>query len=569
MTRSDSHSFLSSGPADDQGTQHRGSRLFRFFQRLVARPKPPRFPDPLLDITGPRTYPVLTEDTSVALRPISFVTVHFCDDYYHNLLRSACVQNPLNQLVTVDTRWGHQFDTLSAAITSGLQQTIHDLVAVVHEDVLLPPGWQHRLQRSLTHLTEADPNWGLAGSVGWDKDGTHVGHWSDPHRYRDTLEDRDFGQVPRVDEQILIFRKSRGLTFDPMLPSIHNIGHDLTAKLAQSGQKTYAVNAPTIHKYADETGTPIETAMASAKIRTRTHPANLAEWACSNDYLYAKWPQWRPKDDPVEDLTQPADLTRYPPPVILLSRGGSGSRLLSVLAADLGLFLGNDVNASGDAMDMSQAIYRAILATYQQRVDWQRKTVIPRLQAHAAKMLDQAAPTHPSGFTWGFKLPESLLVLPQIEQAFPNARYVHMLRDPLATCLRRTHMTARFDNAIGRTAIRAAYAHCGRPIAQSLQDSPALHMAYTTRHQIESTLRFAQDRLQSRYLEIRFEDLLGDPTATRKAVADWLGIAPVGTALNDTIDPERAAKPKTTYDPQIVAHTTDALATLRKTLGYV
>lgn len=562
MTNNDSKS--SELPALDNG---KGLlRLRRHLKRFVPGGQKP---DPTLrpvtqDIPGPRTYPVLTQDGAAPTIPISFVVVHFCGDYFHNLLKSPCVLNPLNQLVTVDNRWGHRYDTLSAAITSGLQATLHDLVVVVHEDVVLPPGWHSRLEQSLESLDKADPDWGLVGSVGWDEAGAHVGHWSDPHRYRDTLGDQDFGQVARLDEQILIFRKSSGLEFDEMLPSIHNIGRDLTATLAEAGRKTYAVNAPTIHKYADENGKLIGTAKASVKIRTRHLPANLAEWKCSNEYLYAKWPQWQPKDEIVEDLTPSPKPNAAPPPVILLARGGSGSRLLSALAADLGLFLGNDVNASGDAMDMTEAVYRAVFATYQSRVDWQRAQAVPRLRAHAAKMLEQGKPQG----LWGFKLPENLLILPLIAQAFPDARYVHLIRDPLATCLRRTHMTARFDNAIGRTAIRAAYAYCNRSVWRSLEDSPALHMAYTTRHQIESARSFAQKHLKERYTEIRFEDLINAPLDTGQTLAQWLDVAPQTDTLSRVIDPKRAAQPKKTYDAKTARRTAIALHGLRAALNY-
>jgi hypothetical protein len=129
-------------------------------------------------------------------------------------------------------------------------------------------------------------------------------------------------------------------------------------------------------------------------------------------------------------------------------------------------------------------------------------------------------------------------------------------------------MTARFDNAIGRTAIRAAYAHCDRDIAHSLTDGDALRMAYTTRHQIETARAYAAARLAGRYLEIGFEEILADPGATRARVADWLGATPVSALLDTEIDPGRAQSGSDPYPEPIAGQVAAVLADLRRSLGY-
>ena len=194
-------------------------------------------------------------------------------------------------------------------------------------------------------------------------------------------------------------------------------------------------------------------------------------------------------------------------PVILWSRGGSGSRLLSFLAGCLGL------QAPG---------------------------------SHAPRPGDL--------------------------EAFENARFVHLVRDPLTTCLRRTHMTARFDNGIGRVAIRAAYHYCGRDLERSLFDSPELRMAYTTIHQVEAVREFARLHLRDRYLEVRFEDILNRPATTLGEVSRWLGVEPArGRRLETEADPARAARPLTDgrYPPDTIEELAQVLAPLRRALGYL
>ncbi len=517
-----------------------------------------------------RQYPTLPV-TGKPVRPVSFVVVHFSDDYFHNILRSEAVQDPFNQLITIDNRQNLFFDNLGQAINAGLERAAHELIAVVHEDVLLPQGWQQRLERSLADLERVDREWGVVGSVGWTMEGGHEGHWSDPHTYQNTLVTSSFKAVARIDEQLMILRRSSGIRLDGDLPGIHYIGLDLPATLRRRGMHTYVVNAPTIHKFADETGTAIVRKQDSPKIQARQFPPFLADMACCDEYLHWKWPEWRPAGDtdPEWRSFRPDTVSRMPQPIVLLARGGSGSRLLSWLAQDAGVFVGTDTNPSGDTMEMVQALYMGVLNTLHERPTWQRQRIVPRIRLAAAHMLERAGP---SEARWGFKLPESILLVPEIVEAFGEARWLHLIRDPLTTCLRRTHMTARFDNVIGRAAIRAAYRYCGRDLDKSLTDSPALRMACTTIHQVETVRTFARAQLGSRYLEMRFEDLLQRPGAMVDRAAAWLGTMPAGGhRLEREVDPGRAAcpAPEHRYTAAVEAAVGEILGPLRRELGYV
>jgi hypothetical protein len=504
-----------------------------------------------------------------ATRPLSIVTVHFSGDLEHNLLRSPCVADPLNQLVRVDNVGNIHFDTLSQAIQSGLDQARHDLVAVVHEDVLLPEGWQQALELALADLEAVDPEWGLAGSVGWMGDGRLMGHFSDPGGYWQLFEGCRHAEVVRLDEQLLLMRRSRPLPLDPQLPSIHNLGRDLPLAARVLGRRTYALDAPTIHKYADAQGRPILTRDDSPKIRARSSYAWRADYACSADYIRHKWPQIGALPLAPVPVTAPAAVpAMLERPVVLLARGGGGSRLLSSLARDAGLFVGNDVNVSGDALELVLPIYKALLNRHHRHPDWQRAAGVAELRDAAARMLDRAgAPA-----MWGFKLPESLLVLEEILQAFPGARFLHLVRDPLATCLRRTHLTARVDNQIGQATLPAAYRYCGRPTGKIHADAPALHMALTSRHQVESALDLLDGLAPERSLQLRYEDLLADPAAAITRAACWIhgrdDPPGLGSTLLGEVDPGRAVRTAATFAPEVEAEVAAWLAPLRSRLGY-
>ena len=518
-----------------------------------------------------RQYPKLTQIIQKPRRPISFIVVKFSDDYLHNIIKSECIDQSINELITVDNTGNLYFDNLTEAIAAGISKSSNELIAVVHEDVLLPDGWQSWFEISLEVLETHDPNWGVLGSVGWTDSNKIFGHWSDPtNGYVNSFGKNKFKEVVKLDEQLLIFNRSRLIPLDINLPSIHHIGLDLPLTAQRNGMKTYAIDAPTIHKYADQNGKIILTRKDSPKITARKTYDYKADRAICNEYIMYKWPQIEIGDYRQPVLTLPdknADLKHIlDKPVILIGRGGSGTRLLSTLCQDLGLFLGNKLNCSGDSLEMVMPIYQSIIEKYRSKTQWQRQHIIQRLRCEAANMLIK---NRRLNRTWGFKLPESILLLPELRTAFPNARFLHIVRDPLTCCLRRTHLTARLDNYIGRISLPIAYDYVGRPRQQILVDSPALHMAYTTIHQLDIVTSHLSEMNHDQNLHIRLEDILKEPTTCVESVSHWLNETRKKNRLELSIDHERHKKSKVRYKPEVEKQVESILNLTRLRYEYI
>lgn len=503
-----------------------------------------------------RRYPVLDGCNAAPNRPISFVCVRFSDEYEHNILTSDCVHDPLNQFITVDNRQNLFFPTLGAALNHGIARACHDLIVLVHEDVVLPRGWQVWLERSLAELEAHHPEWGLAGSVGWAQGGQAlVGHFSDPHGREpiNTFTERNFEKVDRLDEQILVFRRSREVVLDAELPSIHNIGLDLPRRLAEVRRNTFAVNAPTIHKYADARGALVQSKADSPKIQDRRSYTYLADKAVCDEYFQHKCGLGEPVASP-----EPASAEQraiLDGPLILLGRGGGGTRLASVMARDCGVFLGNDVNGSGDCMELVHAVYRGVMRYYNSHNAWLRSRIVPDIRSQAIAMLEKADWPR----NWGFKVPESALILPEIRAAFPLARYMYFHRDPEGTILRRTHMTARLDNHVGRTALGAAYDHFGLDRATILSDSAVMRMAVTTRHQTSLIQAHLDSLPPDRRLIVGFAETVADPASALTKFSEFSGCAIVSRALIDTVDPARKDRREHPYSLEEVKLALDFL----------
>ncbi|VTZ25413.1 Sulfotransferase family protein [Methylocella tundrae] len=212
-------------------------------------------------------------------------------------------------------------------------------------------------------------------------------------------------------------------------------------------------------------------------------------------------------------------------PIILLGRGGSGTRLLSAFAASNGIFLGNMLNATADSVEWVQDIYELAIESTTVGVDagstrdayWRE-----RLRGTAGRILSAAG--LPSDVAWGWKLPETMLALPQVLRAFPRARVVHLVRHPVTSSLRRTHMTSRLSNPVGQVVLPAAYVACGLNPKNIEFDEPYLHNAVTWTYQVGNVCRALSKTLaDERHLQLRYEEICANPVETHCELGKFLG----------------------------------------------
>jgi hypothetical protein len=227
-------------------------------------------------------------------------------------------------------------------------------------------------------------------------------------------------------------------------------------------------------------------------------------------------------------------------PLILLGKGGGGTRLLSLMAQDCGVCIGNEVNTSGDCMDMEKAIKQTMTDKLQNPESFNRVRSIETLRLSAEKMLHEMRPDQ--RLSWGFKLPESLFILPELADAFPKARYGVIFKNPLHNSIRRTHLTSRLNTPEGKVTLPAAYEYAGIESSRIESDNFLLHNAYTTRHQLELLIGFLshQEFPASRCFICKYEDIIRSPHEQLKAFSAWLGRPETGSGLADAVDVNRA-----------------------------
>ncbi len=217
-------------------------------------------------------------------------------------------------------------------------------------------------------------------------------------------------------------------------------------------------------------------------------------------------------------------------PVILAGRGGSGTRLLSQAAADGNVFLGNTLNVSGDSMEWVNPIYEIAIGTLGR--DFQKGKVPESFGEDWGRYLTGTARdilgkgNWDGQQPWGWKLPETLLVLEEVFKAFPDAKFVHLVRHPVTSALRRTHKTSREDNPVGKAVLRAAYHAAGLDAALRQEQDTYLHNALTWRFQVGEATRFARQNLSDeQYLLLKYEDFCLHPRDTKRQLLGFIGVS--------------------------------------------
>ncbi|NQU11254.1 sulfotransferase [bacterium] len=235
--------------------------------------------------------------------------------------------------------------------------------------------------------------------------------------------------------------------------------------------------------------------------------------------------------------------------ITVIGRGHSGTRAMSHTLSASGVYLGAELNESGDLVP-PQAMYEAcrVMARhvrYLGNLRWdfselQRVPVDPAFQrlieSYLASVLASDAPRK------GWKIPETTLVYPWIVRLFPDIHYVYWIRDP-RDCILGGHVTddlADFAIPYDRT------------------DDVRLRRAISWKYQVE--IYKATPRPKN-LVTVRFEDFVLDQDRTLDRLRRYLGFP----LAKIPVDPSRIGR----YQSDDGQHNFDCFQTDLKEHGYV
>lgn len=228
------------------------------------------------------------------------------------------------------------------------------------------------------------------------------------------------------------------------------------------------------------------------------------------------------------------ELRRLPPPIVVFNKSHSGSRLLAGALARCGVFMGANQNESNDSLDLLELVRHLVSRYYPDYAPLWRDTAAGAELADLARRViaGHTAGYEPgSGRPWGWKLCETTYIVPVVDFLFPEARFIHLLRDgrDVAFCdhvspeqpfWRKIYFdTAAIDSWRGYALNERAYRR--------------RTYLYNTIHWCNSVRvgRAYGTMLRDRYLEVRYEDLCTEFVPTMRAVLDHAGVECVAPLL--------------------------------------
>lgn len=240
-----------------------------------------------------------------------------------------------------------------------------------------------------------------------------------------------------------------------------------------------------------------------------------------------------------------------PSPVVIGGVGGSGTRVVAEIVSAMGWHLGDDLNEAGDALGFTllfkhprwleeRRAARAVRSLH--LLARAQRGLRSRALRDAAIVFAAAARVMPSGHNhlgegrglwplvrawrllrpvegptgghprWGWKEPNSHVFLEQIAAAFPDLRYIHLLRHGVDMAL------SANQQQLMRWGPRYGVALPSRP-----QDLPRASLRYwveANRRAFEVGARLGPRR----FLDLRFEDLCHRPQEAVPRIAAFLGL---------------------------------------------
>ncbi len=199
-------------------------------------------------------------------------------------------------------------------------------------------------------------------------------------------------------------------------------------------------------------------------------------------------------------------------PTVIGATGGSGTRAVAQIVRGGGVFLGERLNESDDALDFaafSERWLASLLASGTEAGPTSFDAAM--VDDFEASVTRHLAPIEGSPRRWGWKEPRSMFLLPFCDAQFPTMRFVHVVRDGRDMAFSTNQNQLR---KLGRALLD--------PDAESWPGS--LRSIAVWQRANSAAADYGEARMDERYLRLRFEDLCDDPEAVIERILVALGL---------------------------------------------
>lgn len=228
-------------------------------------------------------------------------------------------------------------------------------------------------------------------------------------------------------------------------------------------------------------------------------------------------------------------------PIAVGTIGGSGSRVVARILKGAGVFMGARLNGSEDNLEFTERFRHREILELPEPAFAARLAAFERLSRTAMQAAGQQR--------WGWKEPNSHVVIERILATYPGMRYVHLLRSGLDMAFSTNQRQARLWGPI----------YLGREVAEPPQ--PRDMLAYFCEVHRRIAALAARPENRDRVLFLHYEALCARPEAEIARLLAFLGLEPAEplaalaalVAPPDSIGRHRAHDPAV-FDPADLAY---------------
>jgi len=247
-------------------------------------------------------------------------------------------------------------------------------------------------------------------------------------------------------------------------------------------------------------------------------------------------------------------------PIVVMSRGHSGTRVLGWALDKLGIMMGTlPENPAGDSQFLK--LTNSIKKISQRHLTEPARAEPSKsdLRLFQKRMVQYLKWMGITNQRWGWKFPETYIIGNYVEATFPNAVYIHMIRDGRDIAFK-NHSTDR-PKKLGKTLLN----HIG-----ALDSSQHHRAALSWDFQVKRYEEFEKG-LKVPVHTMTFEDLIQKPVETVEEMSGFIGIEMTDDCrdwLEKNVDTSKISQHKS-QDPQEIKEVEGLITPTLKKWGYL
>jgi hypothetical protein len=202
-------------------------------------------------------------------------------------------------------------------------------------------------------------------------------------------------------------------------------------------------------------------------------------------------------------------------PIVIGGTGGSGTRVVQSILEKAGLFMGNNLNVSKDALDFVQFLNRDVpevlklKRTLSYRIEDLPEHMKIYLLSEFKRIIENFLIDKPQNmFDWGWKVPGIIYALPFVYYFYPDFRFIHIIRDGRDMAFS-TNQVQVYKFYSGLYGVAPSHVYDSIRLWEKTNFEAAL---------------WAKKTLKDRYLLVRYEDLCSNPRVEIEKIFGFLNL---------------------------------------------